>query len=238
VSPRRCTRRKSAGFTLIELLVVIAIIAILAGLLLPALAGAKARARSAKCMSNLHQVGLGLRMYADDYLGWLPETTHGSPDTNRSWIFTLLPYVGHADEIRACPADPKWRARLTNNATSYVPNEFIFVDRVGPFGNLVESYRNLDLLRRPSATITIFECSDELPISIFADHTHSRSWDAGWDSLLFDIQPDRHRTSGANTTHTRGAANYLFADGHVETIQAASVKRRLTSGENIARPPE
>lgn len=59
-------RTRSWGFTLIELLVVIAIIAILAALLLPSLAKAKAQGQAAACLSNLHQINLGVIMYADD----------------------------------------------------------------------------------------------------------------------------------------------------------------------------
>jgi prepilin-type N-terminal cleavage/methylation domain-containing protein len=60
------------GFTLIELLVAIAIIAILAGLLLPALGKAKQQSQKAKCLQNLHEIGLGLKMYVNDNRDMFP----------------------------------------------------------------------------------------------------------------------------------------------------------------------
>ena len=76
--PRSKRGSPTTAFTLVELLVVIAIIAILAALLLPALTRAKAQAQSAKCKSNLHQLGIALQMYADDTskypFAYLPST--------------------------------------------------------------------------------------------------------------------------------------------------------------------
>ena len=72
---------RARAFTLIELLVVIAIIAILAALLLPALSRAKQSAYSAKCKSNLRQIGLGLTMYVGEfsaYPGWI-DLRYGPP---------------------------------------------------------------------------------------------------------------------------------------------------------------
>src|SRR6266404_4386392 len=74
-----------AAFTLIEILVVMAIIAILAGLLLPALSSAKAKSKQIGCVNNLKQVALGFQMYAADNDGRLPENPPAGRGDN-AWI--------------------------------------------------------------------------------------------------------------------------------------------------------
>jgi prepilin-type N-terminal cleavage/methylation domain-containing protein len=89
-------RRATAAFTLVELLVVIAIIAILAGLFLPALSRAQAKARATQCASNLRQWGVAFRQYADDHTDFLPRRGQGVQplaqlDRPEDW-FNALPF--------------------------------------------------------------------------------------------------------------------------------------------------
>ena len=80
-------------FTLIELLVVIAIIAILAGMLFPALSKARASALSAACKSNLRQAGFYMQMYKQDWKGWIPSQGRGH-SYGKGYLSELGPYVG------------------------------------------------------------------------------------------------------------------------------------------------
>ena len=98
--------RSAVAFTIVELLVVISIIAVLASLLLPALSRAKENGQSARCKSNLRQIGLGLSMYTTDH-GFYPPYQEDDwiLKLRRTWFHRILPYTGGtwSNGVFVCP---------------------------------------------------------------------------------------------------------------------------------------
>jgi prepilin-type N-terminal cleavage/methylation domain-containing protein/prepilin-type processing-associated H-X9-DG protein len=103
---------QATAFTLIELMVVVAIIAILASLVLPALSTAKQRAWMVSCNSNLHQIGLGMRMFADENSEYYPESGGGDlawgstdPTTGKAgWMQQIFPFT-QTTNVYHCPGN-------------------------------------------------------------------------------------------------------------------------------------
>ena len=178
-----------SGFTLIDLLVVIAIIAILAGMLLPALARAKESGRRAKCASNLHNMGLAFIMYADDNESWIPRGNYPL------WWKVLSPTLGGKTTndfakvgVYLCPSYPDKKQIIC-----YVDNSWTFTSPKDQIGSEIVDLTKITKFQIPSETI------------YFADNENG-SWRpviaslANVDLEVNDVWSPTHLPYGANLT--------------------------------------
>lgn len=202
------------GFSLIELLVTIAVIAILAGLLLPALAKSRAKARKIQCLNHLKQIGLATVMYASDHAEFLPQSQH----TRLSWVGTVQPYLSGTN-LHRCPVEP-----LKTRLHSYALNDFLTPH---PFGARELDFSKTTAIPSTSESMFMTELHEEFEGS---DHFHfADSQDAGYapGSFRRQVAVERHQ----------GSANYLFADGHVEGLRWPAVTNLLVRpGSRFVRP--
>jgi len=208
-------------FTLIELLVVVAIIAILASILLPAMRGVREKTLQIQCMNNLHQCGLAIQMYADDYNGKVIGYVWDGVAESVWWQGVTPTYLSNTASL-TCPSTAPNKFSLNPSSNKYCTYGIRFwVSRP------TWEYRNQDghswnylclgklQNNNPQDAIVL---SDALNVNIASSMYLKQSW-------VFHYDPPT--VGGAIHLRHSECANCWFADGHVVECHGNDIKQHL-----------
>jgi prepilin-type N-terminal cleavage/methylation domain-containing protein/prepilin-type processing-associated H-X9-DG protein len=212
--------RLRPAFTLIELLMVISIVAVLAGLLMPAIAQVKGAAQSLQCGNNLRQLGLGMQSYAVDWDGILvplvqpvPNGTVGSGGNAAgyffSWDTNLLRQLDYAAATITCPLDrtsPRLTRTLDLGFTRTSRRSYSYVCGWNPA--FPDNYRYSTFDRSTFRAKTLMGIADHSGTALLVDRVNAVN--CFCDPWAGNVD----RTDNVSIPH-RTRANWLFLDGHV-----------------------
>ncbi|MBS1727083.1 MAG: prepilin-type N-terminal cleavage/methylation domain-containing protein [Armatimonadetes bacterium] len=231
-------RSRNKAFTLIELLVVIAIIAILAAILFPVFAQAKAAAKKTSCLSNQKQLALGATMYATDVDDIFPydnggdpgNTYYGQPYVNgamdptapTNWVRSVYPYIKNMQIYSDAVAIDQdghngWGCFDNNGAVTAFCGSAAF--------NAIAEGKTVTAMPEPASTVIISEKSQKQKVSQSAP-----SWNGMSDSNCPNVigKPTTNRcptgTDGPTTHVNHEGGNFGFADGHAKYSKKSQMK--------------